>query len=127
MIETTKARWKWSIAVPLMLVASGAFADPPQKPTLWIQELTTDLCHERPYGAGLALFSCQGGFGIDLFSISENASDQDLGDNFLPSREVPNRKVAAMTKFSLLAGKFMGRVDAATLGQWRLRFVVILK
>jgi hypothetical protein len=110
-----------------MLAASTAYAQPSEKPTLWIQEFTTDLCHERPYGASLALFSCQGVFGIDLFSVSERASDQDLSGSFLPSREAPSRKIAAVTKFSLLAGKFMGRVDAATMGQWRLRFVVILK
>lgn len=127
MIKTTNAGWKRFIAVLLMLAASSAYAQPSQKPTLWIQEFTTDLCHERPYGAGAALFSCKGVFGIDQFSVSEDMQDQSASGIFLLPREPGSNKTAAVTRFSLLAGKFMGRVDAATLGQWRLRFVVILK
>ena|SRR5208282_3561164 len=103
------------IAFALVLAASTVFAQDAQKPSLWIQELTTDICHERPYMAAPALFNCQEEFGIDV------------SERLLPSQQGSVLPHAAMTKFSLLAGKFMGRVDAVTFGQWRFRFVVILK
>ena len=107
-----------------MLVSAAAYADSFQRPTLWIREVTTDLCHERPYGAGLTFFNCQNSFGINLLSFG-GSPNETFAETFLSSK-APTHKAAA-TRFALLAGKFMGRVDAAVLGQWRLRFVVILK
>ena len=100
--------------------ASAADASDFQRPAMFFQQMGPYFCFENR--GRLSLFGCDDDVSVDPFLLSqpvERASAQ-----LFPIRR-PQAHVAS--RFANLAGKFMGRVDAATVGSFRFRFVVILE
>jgi len=106
-----------SIAAPYASAADFS------RPNVIFQELHPYLCFERLGSAKLSLFGCDDDVSADPFILGRAVEENRR--TLFPSR--PAYAAHAASRFARLAGKFMGRVDAATLGSFRFRFVVILE
>jgi len=114
------------IALLLLSLAAPADARPAWLPTLLAAFYSNDLPSGRACGASASLLGCgadmeYGLFGSD-YALAIAGREAEFGTGGRAAAEP-----APLTGFALFAGKFMGRCDVAALGEFRLRFKVILE